>query len=111
MKNRLFLLLAITAGAALLPAAGHAKPARCYTTDDGEYDCSFVATDDSGSFEISAPDKPKFSLVISEPGIGYLFGDYHDGSGNVALPSRYLRSESDPACWTNEDTEAQVCTW
>ena len=91
------------------PAA--AKSARCFTTDDGEYDCTFIATDTDGSFEISAPDKPKFSIVISELGVAFVFGDYNDGGGNVALPGRYLRSQGDPACWVNEDTEAKLCAW
>jgi hypothetical protein len=99
------------AALALISGSAEAKSARCFTTDDGEYDCDFVSTDPDGSFEITAPGKPKFSLVISAPGVGLLFGDYNDGGGNVALPSRYLRSESDSACWVNEDTETQICAW
>jgi hypothetical protein len=98
-------LVALTSGSAA------AKSARCFTTDDGEYDCIFMATDADGSFEISAPGKPKFSLVISEPGVAFVFGDYNDGGGNVALPGSYLRSQSDPACWENEDTETKLCAW
>jgi len=97
--------------AAFPGGSAEAKSARCFTTDDGEYACAFVATDEAGSFEVTAAGKPKFSLVISEPGVGFLFGDYHDGSGNVALPGRYLRSEGDPACWVNEDTDATICAW
>jgi hypothetical protein len=96
---------------ALASGSAAAKSARCFTTDDGEYDCTFVATDADGSFEISASDKPKFSVVISEPGVAFVFGDYNDGGGNVALPGRHLRSQSDPACWVNEDTETQICAW
>jgi hypothetical protein len=111
MPYRAFSAFAALAALALFSAPAEAKSARCFTTDDGEYDCDFVSTDTYGSFEITAPDKPKFSLVISEPGVGFLFGDYNDGGGNVALPGRYLRSDSDPACWVNEDTETQICAW
>ena len=109
--SRAFPILAATVAVALSTAGAEAKSARCFTTDDGEYDCAFVATDTHGSFEITAPDKPKFSVVISEPGVAFVFGDYNDGGGNVALPGRYLRSESDPACWVNEDTETTLCAW
>jgi hypothetical protein len=109
--SRLFFATLAVAGICLPVAVAEAKSARCFTTDDGEYDCTFVATDKEGSFEISAPDKPKFSLVISEPGIAFAFGDYGDGGGNVALPGRYLRAEDDPGCWVNEDTETKICAW
>ena len=109
--SRTFPTLAAALALALASGGAEAKSARCFTTDDGEYDCAFVATDADGSFEITAPDKPKFSLVISEPGVALVFGDYNDGGGNVALPGPYLRSESDPACWVNEDTEATLCAW
>jgi hypothetical protein len=111
MPYRLRSALAALTALMLIGSSAMAKSARCFTTDDGEYDCDFVSTDSYGSFEIDAPGKPKFSLVISEPGVGFLFGDYKDGGGNVALPSRYLRSESDPACWENEDTQTKVCAW
>src|SRR5262245_61030548 len=109
--SRAFLTLAAAVAVALVGGGAEARSARCFTTDDGEYDCDFVATDADGSFEITAPDKPKFSLVTSEPGVAFVFGDYNDGGGNVALPGRYLRSDSDPACWVNEDTEATLCAW
>lgn len=31
------------------------------------------------------------------------------GTRNVALPGRYLRSKTDPACWVNDATGATVC--
>jgi len=27
------------------------------------------------------------------------------------LPGRYLRSEDDPACWENDETETKICVW
>ncbi len=111
MLSRVFSAVASIVALSLSAWGAEAKSARCFTTDDGEYDCAFVATDEDGSFEITAPGKPKFSLVISEPGVAFVFGDYNDGGGNVSLPGRYLRSESDPACWVNEDTETTICAW
>ena len=93
----------------LLAERAWAGPALCFTSDDGEYDCNFVTTDRDGSFEISAPNRPTFSLVMEEPGVAFGFGDY--GNGNVALPGRYLRSRSDRACWVNDTTGSKICAW
>ena len=46
-----------------------AKRARCYTTDDGYYSCNFRGIDDAGSFRISAPGYPTFTLEVIEPGL------------------------------------------
>ena len=43
--------------------------ARCSTTDDGKYSCQFRTVDGSGSFEISAPGKPTYTLNITKPGV------------------------------------------
>lgn len=90
-------------------APGEAKPARCFSTDDGEYRCNFVATDRDGSFEISAPGKPTFSLIMDAPGVASGFADF--GDGNVSLPGSYRRSDSDPACWVNDATSTELCAW
>jgi len=88
-----------------------ARDATCYSTDEGEYDCDFVATDNSGSFEISAPGYTSYSLVIDSPGIAWVFGTFEPGGRAVALPGPYLRSEEDPGCWVNPDTETELCAW
>lgn len=85
----------------------HAKPARCFTTDEGSFDCQFRATDRDGSFRISAPGKPTYLLNVEEPGVAYGFANF--GSRNVALPGRYLRSRSEPGCWVNDATGAKIC--
>lgn len=92
-----------------IAAAADGKPARCATTDDGTYDCLFRATDRSGSFEISAPGKPTYTLTIAEPGVGFGFVEIEGRS--VALPGRYLRSQSDRACWRNDTTDTRICAW
>jgi len=65
--SRVFLAAIAAAGLCLPLAAAEAKSARCFTTDDGEYDCTFVATDTDGGFEISAPGKPTFFLLMTSP--------------------------------------------
>jgi len=87
----------------------HAKAARCFTTDDGNYGCRFVATDRAGSFNISAPGKPTVTLNIIEPNTGY--GFVNIGPRNISLPGRYLRDRSDPACWVNDSTRDKICAW
>jgi len=94
----------------LIPASALAGPATCYTTDDGEYDCEFyAATDGAGSFEITAPGKPWFSLIIESPGVASGYGDY--GTGSVPLPGIFYRSEEDGACWINDTTDFEICAW
>lgn len=89
------------------PAA--AKPAQCFTTDDGHYDCDFKGLDSAGSFTISAPGKPTFTLEVSEPGVAFGYGDF--GSGNTPLPGQYIRADDDGACWDNSDTSTRICAW
>ena len=107
MPTRAHLALILTLS--LLLGAASAKSAWCLTTDDGEYDCEFTATDSAGSFEISAPGKPTFSLIMDAPGVASGYADF--GDGNVSLPGRFFRSESDPACWVNDATDTQICAW
>ena len=92
-----------------LVSAAQAKPARCFTTDDGSFPCEFRATARDGSFEISAPGRPTYILNVTEPGIAY--GFVNVGGRNVALPGRYLRSRSEPACWDNDSTTTRICAW
>ena len=101
----------LLAGAAMLAAASvsQAKDARCFTTDDDHYDCDFVATDREGSFEISAPGMPTYSLIVEEPGAASGFVNL--GDRNVSLPGQYHRSSDDPACWDNDETGSRICAW
>lgn len=101
----------LTAGAITLAAvcAAEAKRARCFTTDDGYYPCNFRGIDDYGSFRISAPGYPTFTLEVDQPGFAYGYADY--GSGNVALPGQYVRSRDDGACWNNPETSTRICAW
>ncbi len=100
-------------GAALaglaLTSAVEAKPAQCFTTDDGHYPCNFRGTDRSGSFVITAPGYPTITVEVESAGVAWLFADF--GSRNVALPGPYYRARDDRACWENPDTGARVCAW
>ena len=102
-------LPSLLAALVALSAAASAEPARCFTTDDGEYDCEFVVTGRDGSFEISAPGKATFSLVIEEPGVASGFADF--SSGGTFLPGRFRRSRGDRACWENDETGTRICAW
>ncbi|MEP1518267.1 MAG: hypothetical protein ABJK32_19540, partial [Nitratireductor sp.] len=62
------LLVLAVAAFGLGSAAAFAKPARCFTTDDGYYECDFRGTDKAGSFVIAANGYPTYSLVIDRPG-------------------------------------------
>ena len=96
--------------AAVLLAAtdlAQAKPARCFTTDDGEFGCDFRMVDRDGSFAISAAGKPTYILNMSGPGVAYGFTQI--GSKSIPLPGRYLRDPADGACWVNDATKTKIC--
>lgn len=101
--------LAGAAAACALASAAQARPARCFTSDDGAYPCQFVAADRQGGFRISAKGKPTITFAMDEPGVAFGFANF--GDRNVPLPGRYRRSKADPACWTNDATGAKVCAW
>jgi len=84
-----------------------ARPAQCTTTDDGTFLCEFRTTAEDGSFEISAPGKPTYTLNVIEPGAAFGFVNF--GPQNIPLPGRYLRSQIEPSCWVNESTRAKLC--
>lgn len=84
-----------------------ARPARCFTTDEGSFACDFRSTDRDGSFRISAPGKPTYMLTIAEKDVA--FGFVNLGTRNVPLPGRYLRSKTQPECWVNDTTDAKIC--
>lgn len=105
-------LVAAAAGAALAvlgAGAAWAKPAQCYTTDDGHYPCNFRGLDKAGSFRISAPGYPTITIEIERPGVAWAFADF--GTRNVALPGPYFRARDDRACWDNPDTGSRICAW
>ena len=95
-------------GAAALAASGmlllgqgtaSARPAKCFATDDGHFDCDFTATDAAGSFTIVGPEAT-YILVIDEP-----------GNRNIPLAGTFLREQDDPACWANAETGTRICAW
>ena len=91
-----------------LPAT--AKPARCFTSDDGTYPCDFRLTDPDGSFQISAKGKPTFMLNMDGPGRAFGYANF-GGGRNVSLPGEYTRDTADKACWVNGDTGTKICAW
>lgn len=95
----------------LAATAADAKPARCFTTDDGEYVCDFQAFGGDGSFEISAPGKPTFTLTMDGPGAAYGAAVFEPGGRSVPLPGVYHRDAADPACWVSDATDTKICAW
>ena len=102
-------ILAVSALCLAMAGAADARPARCFTTDEGSFQCDFRTTDRDGSFEISAPGKPTYSLTISEKDVA--FGFVKLGARNTALPGRYLRSRTERGCWVNDTTAAKICAY
>jgi hypothetical protein len=104
----------VGAAAALLAicaADAQAKDARCFTTDDGQYACDFQPFGGDGSFTISAPGKPTFTLTMDSPGTAFGSAIFEPGGRSVPLPGLYRRDAADPACWTNDSTDTKICAW
>lgn len=102
-----FSVLIVALGGSLFSAA--AKPARCFTSDDGQYACIFKSVDNDGSFEISAKGYPTYILSMSEPGKAW--GFLNMGDRKVSLPGLFEREAQDRACWRNTDTDVRICAW
>lgn len=110
MRRLLSLTLLLAAPLLFAGFPAHAKPASCFTTDDGRYDCDFRALDKAGSFTISAPGKPTYTLEVDSPGVAFGYADFGTGR-NVPLPGTFRREEADRACWRNDETSVRVCAW
>jgi hypothetical protein len=96
---------------ALGAAGAQAKDARCFTSDDGEYPCDFQPSGGDGSFTISAPGKPTFTLTMDSPGTAFGSAIFEPGGRSVSLPGLYRRDAADPACWVNNSTDTKICAW
>lgn len=107
-----YLLVSVFAIASLgLVQSATAKDALCFTTDDGEFPCSFEKLDEAGSFRITAPGKPSFELWIEGEGQGFASAVFEPGGRSIALPGTYFRSQDDGACWISDATETAICAW
>lgn len=109
MSRPISLLMVLAVATAVGTISADAKPARCFTTDDGYYPCDFKALDRDGSFEVSAPGSPTYTLWIDTP--GFAAGFVNLGGRNVALPGMYVRQRDDAACWSNPETDTRICAW
>ena len=88
-----------------------AKPAQCLVSkeDNGHYWCRFIAKNRDGSFQISAPGRPTFTLNMVEPGVAQ--GSVNFGGPDISLEGHYRRSESEPACWLSDLDDSKICAW
>jgi len=98
---------AVAAVALSVPA--QAKQARCYNTDDGWYACEFRQFGGDGSFTVSAPGRPTYTISMIRRGVAEGFADY--GNGNLFLPGTFYRSQQDRACWQSDATGFAVCAY
>ena len=103
------LLLAAALAAVAVPAPADARQARCYNTVDGFYACDFQPFGGDGSFTVSAPTRPSYTISMIRRGVAAGFADY--GNGNVALPGTFYRSDRDRACWVSDATDFAVCAY
>ncbi|HEX2019526.1 MAG TPA: hypothetical protein VGO17_11350 [Aurantimonas sp.] len=92
----------------LLSTAAAAKPAQCFATDDGYFDCDFQMTDAAGSFTIEGPDAT-YILLIDTP--GHALGFVNLGTRNIPLAGTFVRESGDPACWANDAVGTRICAW
>lgn len=93
----------------LVGAAAEAKPARCYNSDDGTYPCEFRQFGGDGSFTVSAPAMPTYTISIVGRGVADGFANY--GDRNFPLPGPFYRSRSDRACWVSTATDFTLCAY
>ena len=107
LSCRLMLSTFVVTAAFAAPAS--AKPAQCFTTDDGYYSCDFRGLDKAGSFRTSARGYPTYVLEVYQSGRAYGYADF--GTGSKPLPGEYIRSRQDRACWDNTVTGTQICAW
>ena len=106
MRKTLLVVAAALVGAA---SVAEARPAKCFTTDDGNYACDFTSMGSDGSFRISARGKPTYTLTMMGPGVAT--GFVNVTGRNVALPGQFRRSPRDRACWANDATGVRICAW
>ena len=97
----------VIAAGSIVPAA--AKQARCYNSDDGWYSCEFRQHGGDGSFTVSAPGVPSYTLAMIEPGVADGFANY--GDGNLFLPGPFHRAQDDRACWIANATGFKICAY
>jgi hypothetical protein len=103
---------AIAAGLALavgIPTAAGAKPARCFSTDDGYFKCDFRKIDRAGSFEIRARGLPGYSLIMEEQ--GFASGYLRVGGRGIPINGMFVRDSGDGACWNNPEQSVKLCAW
>ncbi len=73
-----------------MAGAAQARPARCYSSQEGHYRCDFRAAGRDGSFVISARGKPTFMVNIADrPGVAFVHADF----GTERCPARALSAQ------------------
>ena len=102
-------VLALLLGFVMAPPPAEAKQARCYNSDDGYYACLFEQYGGDGSFTVTAPTKPTFSIEMRRRGLADGYVDF--GGGDVDMPGPFRRSGQDRACWVSDATSFTLCVY
>ncbi len=102
-RIRLLLFLAIL----IYAVSAKAEPGRCFKTGLGDYACEINLLEFNGSFAISAPGKPTYSIVFD--GLDFAFGFVNEGDGNRVMAGIYRREEENPSCWANVQSDDRIC--
>ncbi|MBJ3775239.1 hypothetical protein [Acuticoccus mangrovi] len=106
---RLFTAAAVLGSGLLVSATAEAKSARCFNSDDGHYSCDFRQFGGDGSFTITAPARPTYTVSLFARDAADGFVNY--GDRNVPLPGTFYRSGSDRACWISDATQFAICAY
>ena len=93
----------------VLIGTAEARPATCFTDDEGRYRCDFRQFGGDGSFVVTAEGRPAYTVSLFERGAADGFADY--GNGNIALPRPFYRSDQDRACWVSDATGFSICVY
>jgi hypothetical protein len=110
MSPGMIAFAALVLGTTLVSTLAQAKSARCFTTDDGYYPCSFKVIDGTGSFVIRGRGKPTISMIMGDPGFGSVYIRFGRGR-SVPINGQYVRSRDDGACWNNPEQSTKICVW
>lgn len=106
MRTTNWLVLAGGLSTVLCAGGASSRPARCETSD-GSYACDFSPIGRDGSFQIKAPGKPSYSIIVDSPGTGH--GFLNMGERNVSLPGTYRVDPRNPGCWVGDANGTRIC--
>lgn len=109
MKSQFVAMLGAVSLFAMTGICAQARPATCFASGMGNYDCEVNLVEFNGSFSISAPGKPTYMLIFDAP--GFAFGFISENGKMRALPGPFEQEAAEPACWQNLQDDSRICAW